>query len=207
MGIHHLGPLGHLKKGAIVMTESIKRDEAIRLSNGRIYILDAAKLGEGKYEVMLLNPRTGEEIDSAQTSTEADAILQFDRLRKKYHHPATAHAAAAQVILKGRYKKLAEDLKDALAYGLERKGNDDGGTCNFDAPSLHLPGWEKKKVEAAAKAAGLGCFVWNLWGHKSYVFSIQRGVGQGYTRTKAAEAMQEYLKQQGYEGMTYCQAD
>ena len=95
----------------------------------------------------------------------------------------------------------------ALVYGLEHKGDDDGGTCNFDAPSLHLPGWEKKKVVAAAKEAGLGCFVWNLWGHKSYVFSIQKGVGQGYTRTKAAEAMQEYLKRLGYEGMTYCQAD
>lgn len=150
------------------MIESIKRDEAIRLSNGRIYTLDAAKLGEGKYEVMLLGPKTGEEVDSAQTSTEADAIFQFDRLKKMYHHPAPAAAA--------------------LVYGLEHKGDDDGGTCNFDAPSLHLPGWEKKKVESAAKEAGLGCFVWNLWGHKSYVFSIQMGVGQGYTRTKAAEA-------------------
>lgn len=187
------------------MTESIKRDEAIRLNNGRIYTLDAAKIGTNEYEVMLFNPRTGEEIDSAKTSTEADAILQFDRLRRMYHRPAPA--ADAPVVLKGRYKKLADDLKGALAYGLEHKGNDDGGTCNFDAPSLHLPGWEKKKVEAAAKEAGLGCFVWNLWGHKSYVFSIQKGVGQGYARTKAAEAMQEYLKRLGYEGMTYCQAD
>lgn len=191
------------------MTQSIKRDEAIQLADGRIMTLDAAKLGEGEYEVMLFRPGTGEEIDSATASTESDAILQFDRLRSMYHRPtpaATAHADA-QVILKGRYKKLAEDLKEALAYGLERKGDDDGGTSNFDSPSLHLPGWEKKKVEAAAKAAGLGCFVWNLWGHKSYVFSIREGVGQGYTRTKAAEAMQEYLNRLGYEGMTYCQAD
>lgn len=181
------------------MTQSIKRDEAIQLADGRIMTLDAAKLGEGKYEVMLFNPRTGEEVDSANASTEADAILQFDRLKRLYHH--------TEIILKGRYKKLAEDLKEALAYGLERKGDDDGGTSNFDAPSLHLPGWEKKKVEAAAKAAGLGCFVWNLWGHKSYVFSIREGVGQGYTRSRAAEAMQEYLNRLGYEGMTYCQAD
>lgn len=181
------------------MTESIKRDEAIRLSNGRIYTLDAAKLGEGKYEVMLLDSKTGEEVDSAQASTEADAIFQFDRLKRMYH--------SAEIVLKGRYKKLAEDLKNALAYGLERKGDDDGGTSNFDAPSIHLPGWERKKVEAAAKAAGLGCFVWNLWGCKSYVFSIRGGVGQGMTRTKAAEAMVERLKALGYDSMTYCQAD
>ena len=72
------------------MTESIKRDEAIRLNNGRIYTLDAAKIGTNEYEVMLFNPRTGEEIDSAKTSTEADAILQFDRLRRMYHRPAPA---------------------------------------------------------------------------------------------------------------------
>lgn len=181
------------------MTQSIKRDEAIQLSDGRIMTLDVAKLGEGEYEVMLFSPRTGEEIDSAKTSTEADAILQFDRLKRRYHH--------TEIILKGRYKKLAEDLKDALTYGLERKGDDDGGTSNFDAPSIHLPGWERKKVEAAAKAAGLGCFVWNLWGSKSYVFSIREGVGQGMTRTKAAEAMSERLKALGYDSMTYCQAD
>ncbi|MDE6841267.1 MAG: hypothetical protein K2P49_10595, partial [Oscillospiraceae bacterium] len=84
------------------MTESIKRDEAIRLNNGRIYTLDAAKIGTNEYEVMLFNPRTGEEIDSAKTSTEADAILQFDRLRRMYHRPAPA--ADAPVVLKGRYK-------------------------------------------------------------------------------------------------------
>ena len=44
MGIHHFRTLGHLKKGANAMTESIKRDEAIRLNNGRIYTLDAAKI-------------------------------------------------------------------------------------------------------------------------------------------------------------------
>ena len=99
------------------MTESIKRDEAIRLNNGRIYTLDAAKIGTNEYEVMLFNPRTGEEIDSAKTSTEADAILQFDRLRRMYHRPAPA--ADAPVVLKGRYKKLAEDLAAALVYGLE----------------------------------------------------------------------------------------
>ncbi len=186
------------------MSESIKRDEAIRLNNGRIYTLDAAKIGTNEYEVMLFNPKTGDEVDSATATTEADAILQFERLRKKYHHPKEGQA---EVVLKGRYKKLAEDLKEALAYGLEHKGTDDGGTSNFDAPSLHLPGWERKKVEAAAKAAGLECFIWNLWGSKSYVFPIREGVGQGYTRTKAAEAMQEFLKRRGYDGTTYCQAD
>lgn len=184
------------------MPESIKRDEHIRLADGRLMTLDASKLEEGKYEVMLLNWRTGDELDVVMTATEAGALEEFERLRKRWHHPEAMPAE-----LKGRYKKLAEDLKAALAYGLERKGDDDGGTSNFDAPSLHLPGWTRKKVEAAAEYAGLGCFTWNLWGSKSYVFSIRRGVGQGYTRSRAAEAMREYLKGLGYDASTYCQAD
>lgn len=179
------------------MAESIKRDEGIRLADGRTMTLSAAQISENEYEVMLLDPESGDEVDVAKAGTEAEALSHFKRLREFYHVPEP----------KGRYKKLAEDLAAALAYGLERKGDDDGGTCNFDAPSLHLPGWERKKVEAAAKTAGLGCFVWNLWGSKHYVFSIREGVGQGLTRTKAAEAMAECLKGLGYEAMTYCQAD
>lgn len=115
-------------------------------------------------------------------------------------------AGIAAPALKGKYKKLAEDLKAAISYGLEHQGTDDGGTSNFDAPTLSLPGWNKKLVEAAAEAAGCGCFVWNLWGSKSYVFSI-RGTGQGYTRTKAAEAAKDYLKGLGYDAGMYYQMD
>ncbi len=179
------------------MSKSIKRDEAIRLADGRLFTLDAAEIAPDKYEVMLYDPATMNELDVVMTDTEDGALCEFRHMRDRYHVPE----------LKGRYKKLSEDLAAALAYGLERKGDDDGGTSNFDAPSLHLPGWERKKVEAAAKTAGLGCFVWNLWGCKSYVFSIRGGVGQGLTRTRAAEAMSEYLKGQGYDAMTYCQAD
>lgn len=183
---------------------SIKRDEHIRLKDGRLMTLDAADLGGGKYEVMLYNPKTGLEVDVVLTPTEAEALEEFERMRERWHHPEVMPAE-----LKGQYRKLAEDLKAALAYGLERKGDDDGGTCNFDAPSLSLPGWQRKKVEAAAEYAGLGCFIWNLWGSKSFVFSLPMGcgVGQGMTRTKAAEAMREYLEKLGYDAMLYCQAD
>lgn len=179
------------------MIESIKRDEGIRLADGRTVTLSAARISENKYEVMLLDPESGEEVTSRQTDSADEALAEFRHIRDYYHTPEP----------KGRYKKLAEDLKAALAYGLERSGDDYGGTSNSDAPSLHLPGWERKKVEAAAKTAGLGCFVWNLWGSRSYVFSIRHGVGQGLTRTKAAEAMREYLEGLGYDAMTYCQMD
>lgn len=151
----------------------------------------------GDYEIMILpEGGNGEEI----VSTHNNSGWSTTHLRQ-------SQEACHVHELKGRYKKLADDLKAALACGLERKGDDDRDTSNFDAPAITLCGWVRKKVEAAAKTAGLGCFVWNLWGSKFYVFPIRHGVGQGMTRSKEAEAMREYLTRQGYDAMTYCQSD
>lgn len=61
-------------------------------------------------------------------------------------------------------------------------------------------------VKAAAKTAGIGCFSWDSFSKCCYVFSIP-GVGQGYTRTNAAEAMKDYLEGLGYDAGMYYQAD
>ena len=179
------------------MMRQIKRDDGIKLANGRPAILSAVELPGGKFEVMLLTKdATADEIRSAQCETEKVALLIFNEMRDQYHVPE----------LTGRYKKLAADLKDALAYGLEHAGTDDGGTCNFDAPTLHLPRWNQKMVEAAAKEAGTGCFQWKAFSKSVYVFSVP-GVGQGYTRTCAAEAMSDFLKDRGYDAGMYYQMD
>lgn len=179
------------------MAAQIKRDGHIRLADGRCATLSAVQLSDQEYETMLLaHDGDGEEIISYRSSSVEDALFFFDEIKDKYHVPE----------LTGKYKKLAGDLKDALAYGLAHKGVDDGGTCNFDAPTLSLPGWKKKLVEAAARTAGVGCFEWTLWSSESYVFPVP-GVGQGYTRTRAAEAMSRYLKEHGYDAGMYYQMD
>lgn len=109
--------------------------------------------------------------------------------------------------LTGRYAKLAKDLKAAHEYGLTHMGTDDGGSCNFDSPTLYLPRWNKEKVEAAVKKAGLSCFEWRPFGAtKFWVISVP-GTGQGHTRTNAAEAMSAYLGDVGYDAGMYCQSD
>ena len=175
------------------MVTQIKRDEHIRLADGRSATLSAAQLSDVKYETMLLlNDGSGEEVTSYQSTSADNAVYFFNEIKNTYHVPE----------LTGKYN---DDLKAALAYGLEHTG-DDGGTCNFDAPALFLTDWKKKLVEAAARTAGVGCFEWEFLNSKAYVFSV-RGAGQGYTRTKAAEAMSHYLKEQGYETMVYYQMD
>lgn len=177
------------------MAVSIKRDEHIRLADGRSATLSAVQLSDKAYETMLLpNDGNGEEIISYQSTRAEDALYFFNEIKETYHVPE----------LTGKYKKLADDLQAALAYGLAHMGNDDGGTCNFDAPTLFLTDWDKKLVEAAAKTAGVGCFEWDFC--KAYVFTV-RGAGQGYARTKVAEAMSHYLKEQGYNAGMYYQMD
>ena len=179
------------------MSVSIKRDEHIHLADGRSATLSAVQLSDKAYETMLLlNDGSGEEIISYQSTRAEDALYFFNEIKEQYHVPE----------LTGKYKKLADDLKAAHAYGLAHMGDDDGGTCNFDAPTLFLTGWDKKLVEAAAKTAGVGCFEWTSLCSETYVFSV-RGAGQGYTRTKAAEAMSHYLEEQGYDAGMYYQMD
>lgn len=177
------------------MVTQIKRDEHIRLADGRSATLSAVQFSDKVFETMLLlNDGSGEEIISYQSASVKDALYFFNEIKDKYHVPE----------LTGKYKQLADDLKAALAYGLANMGDDDGGTSNFDAPTLFLTGWDKKLVESAAKVAGVGCFEWDFC--KAYVFVV-RGAGQGYTRTKAAEAMSRYLKERGYESGMYYQMD
>ena len=164
--------------------------ETIHLKDGRNAVLSTARLPSGEYETMLLG-QDGDEIVSAKSAGEEEALATFQYFKMVYSAP----------VLTGRYKKLSEDLKAAFAYGREHQGTDDGGTSNFDAPTLHLRGWSRKMVEAAAAAAGGSCSFWNLCG--SYIFPVP-GTGQGNTRTAAAEAAGDYLKELGYDtGMYY----
>ncbi len=178
------------------MTRKIKKAD-ITLADGKSAILSTVELQHGLYETMLASPDFDTEYAVLRTTDEAQAISDFNHLRKQYHVAP----------LSGKYAELAEALKKAFTVGKEAAGRThDGGTCNFDAPTLNLKGWAEAKVKQAAKAAGIGCFVWNLWGSKRYVFSLPIGA-QGNARTVAAEAMSNSLKIAGYDAGMYYQAD
>jgi len=109
---------------------------------------------------------------------------------------------------KNKYAQLADDLAAAYNEAFALYGaHDDGGTCNFDSPAIKLPRWNEAKTEAAAKASGLQCWKWDLWGTKRFVFSLPGECGQGMRRTLVAEAMTKALRRMGYDAMDYCQAD
>lgn len=178
------------------MTRKIKSAN-ITMADGKAAILSTVELEPGLYETMLASPDFGTEFAQLRSTNEGTAISDFNFLHKKFH--------VAPLV--GKYAKLADDLKAAAAQGVKvAQITEDGGTCNMDAVSIELPGWRRAKVEQAAKAADVGCFVWSLWGNKRYVFPIT-GVGQANARTAAAEAMRDNLRAAGYNVGMYYQID
>lgn len=109
--------------------------------------------------------------------------------------------------LTGKYAKLRDDLKAALEQTAHiEQDEDDGGTCNFDSPSLRLPRWNGKLIEQAAKEAGSSAFKWDLYGNIRWVFNPCSS-GQGNRRSRRAEAITKVLRAMGYDAIDYCQAD
>ena len=161
-------------------------------------IIDIAEIF-GKFEVMKLRKRDGEELESY-------TVHDFDVAENVYNQMVKEHTETVKP-LSGKYAKLRDDLKAALTAALEAADAvDDGGTCNLDAAALFLPRWNQKLVEQAAKEAGTRCFAWSLFGGKRFVFNTPN-VGQARKNEEAAEAMTKVLKNLGYDAFCYQQMD
>lgn len=163
--------------------------------NGKAVIVDLAEL-DGKFEVMAMH-KNGAEIKCFRS-------VSFDDAEKVYHEFVCGFNWDKPVKITGKYKKLQEDLEIAKAVGREAEEHymalhnyNDGGTCNFDSPTIRLPRWNKRNVES------LGAYEW----YKSrFVFSPNSRC-QGYGRTVNAEAMCKALSDMGYDAGMYYQMD
>jgi hypothetical protein len=141
----------------------------------------------------------GTEVECSHSECEDAAILEHKRMRNKYAAPAP---------LSGKYAKLRDDIKTALAIGraAEDANPEDGGTCNFDSPALYLPRWNGRLVAQAAKEAGSGAFEWKGYGGRRYVLRPD-SFAQANARSRNAEAAAKALSALGYDCMMYYQMD
>ena len=113
----------------------------------------------------------------------------------------------AEKKLPEKYLKLAADLAEVHARALAETADvDDGGTCNFDSPTLMLPRWVKAYVREAARIAGVGAFQTKTWGSTFWVI-CPRVPAQANRRTVCAERMSQLLNEKGYESYMYYQMD
>ncbi len=152
------------------------------------------------YETMALRSPGGLELDCVTTHDEQEARKNHAAMLKKYSKQPDAP-------LTGKYAKLRDDLLAAYAETEHIEQTEDGGTCNFDAPTLDLPRWNADKIKQAAKDAGGSAWKWT-WGNcvMGWVFS-PRSSGQANRRSRRAEAISAALKAKGYNAGMYCAMD
>lgn len=93
-----------------------------------------------------------------------------------------------------------------IAYSEAQKYKEveDGGTCNFDTPTLMLTSeWKEVDVNEAFKLTGLQPYKVD----KDYYHILGACEGQGFRRTAMAQAFRDSLKKQGYTSYVHYQMD
>jgi hypothetical protein len=85
-------------------------------------------------------------------------------------------------------KRIQQAVTEAIAHAQQFASHDDGGTCNFDACILYVPGMRT----ATAKQIQNTFLTDSSWHGRS--LHIGGTLGQGARRTKMAEAQRDFLK-------------
>lgn len=182
---------------------------------GRTLIIDTAALPfygdyqQTVYETMALY-QDGHDIktwtaDDEQTARKNHAEMLADFQCREQKRVDVEQKKPAP--LKGKYAKLRDDLIAAYAETEYLEQTEDGGTCNFDAPVLHLDRWNAKKIKQAAEEAGSGAFRWTCGKFMmGWVFATKSS-GQANRRTRRAEAISDALKAKGYDASVYYAMD
>jgi hypothetical protein len=109
-----------------------------------------------------------------------------------------------------KYEDLRKALERAKVQAEQARQEDDGGTCNFDSPTIdyRAMGMQKAKVIETIKNAGLTCFDWTGYYGKVYGLVIcGMTAGQGNCRTAMAEAFCTELINCGIKSSMYYQMD
>ena len=163
--------------------------------------ISAAQLAANHFEVMALM-HDGSELEIFTTTDKDTALMAYGQMIDRYEPIATNRKITPKM------QKLIDALQAAkLAAHAVCDMRDDGGTSNFDSPALSLPRWAAADVDACAKAAGLRCFEWKLYGVRHWVLTVPEPCGQGNNRTRMAEAMAASLNANGFEAGMYYQMD
>lgn len=83
---------------------------------------------------------------------------------------------------------IQKAVQEAIQHAQQFKDVGDGGTCNFDACYISVPGMRKTTAEGIA-----GTFLCE-GGFHGRRLHLRGTLGQGACRTKMAEAQRDFLK-------------
>jgi len=167
---------------------------------GRNIILDASYIDNDTIEIMCMDAEDStKEYECKRTNDPDEAERIYGSIR--YSYSDQPHKK-----LSGKYAKLRDDLIKVLEIGRQHDQGEDGGTCNFDAPSIVGNGWRESMVKQAAKEAGTTVRKWKLYSDTRWVFGVPT-MGQGNRRCRVSEAMCEVLSDLGYDVLEYSAMD
>ena len=83
---------------------------------------------------------------------------------------------------------IQKAVSEAIAHAQQFASTDDGGTCNFDACYIRVPGMRETTAE---KIGGVSLFTSGWHGRTLHLHGTE---GQGNRRTTMAEAQNKFLK-------------
>lgn len=107
-----------------------------------------------------------------------------------------------------KVNKLVDVLKCANFIAIEAGQNEeDGGTCNFDTPTIKLDRWTEEEIKEASELSGVTIGEKLGGWHKGYRFIFIKMDGQANRRTRMAEAAKKFIALSGYDVSMYYQMD
>lgn len=127
---------------------------------------------------------------TASESGEDNAFTKFKKKKQRIPEKAVALIAA---------------LRKAKEAALRYKDVEDGGTCNFDTPTIRLERWQEKTVKIICKIAGLDCSKWENYYMNYHI--LGGCYGQANRRTDMAEAFAKSLENDGYKASVWYAID
>ena len=103
-----------------------------------------------------------------------------------------------------KLSSLKYALQIAIYEASKHKNDEDGGTCNFDTPTLILSSeWKESDGQRVFRSVGLRPY--KVAKNVYHVFDVAEG--QGFRRTAMAEAFRDCMVQLGYVSHVHYQMD
>lgn len=104
-------------------------------------------------------------------------------------------------------REIVAAIKDAARTAQRFAAHDDGGTCNMDSAFIKAEGMSDTEAEEIGRISGVRVYLLNSQIYGQILMLGGLTDGQGFRRTKMAEAAQQTLEKKGLQSGVWYQMD
>lgn len=163
------------KKNATAKIEEVLKSERIRMPGGNGATLQAVKYSDGEYDCILMedgDSKVQNSIQKGYIETPEECLELLDSEKDWLDCPEPT----------GKYKKISDDLRDAVSFAIKTARKYDYGTCTNETlekseydvdedqeiralAAIYLPGMDEDLLRNAMREAGtdLNHYVLDKW--------------------------------------------